>query len=259
MLAIERREQILELLRQHKRVLVGELSRRYHVSEETIRRDLERLEREGYATKTYGGAVFREEPQSESPFSVREKTNVREKQTIAALVAGLLRDGERVMLDESSTSVFVSRQMADKRNMTLITNSLEVMLSLSGVDGWNILSTGGSLKGNSLALVGNQAENMIRTYHVNTAIISCKGLDEAYGLSDAGDDSAQIKRAMIDAADRVILAVDHSKFDHISFVKLCGLQKIDLVVTDRAPSETWKALFQEAGVECLYPAEEGGM
>ena len=79
MLAIERREQILELLRQHKRVLVGELSRRYHVSEETIRRDLERLEREGYATKTYGGAVFREESQSESPFSVREKTNVREK------------------------------------------------------------------------------------------------------------------------------------------------------------------------------------
>ncbi len=254
MLAIERREQILELLREQKRVLVGELSRQYSVSEETIRRDLERLEREGYATKTYGGAVFREEAQNEPPFSVREKTNVREKQSIAALVADLLRDGERIMLDESSTSVFIARQIAAKRNLTLITNSLEVMLSLSSSTGWNILSTGGSLKANSLALVGNQAENMIRTYHVNTAIISCKGLDEGYGLSDAGDDSAQIKRAMIDAADRVILAVDHSKFDHISFVKLCDLQKIDLLVTDREPGPMWQELFREAGVECLFPA-----
>ena len=253
MLAIERREQILELLRQQKRVLVGELSRQYNVSEETIRRDLERLEHEGYATKTYGGAVFREESQNESPFSVREKTNVREKQAIAALVAELLQDGERIMLDESSTSVFVARQIAAKRNMTLITNSLEVMLSLSVGAGWNILSTGGSLKANSLALVGNQAENMIRSYHVNSSIISCKGLDEGYGLSDAGDDSAQIKRAMIEAADRVILAVDHSKFNHISFVKLCDLQKIDLVVTDREPGPAWQELFREAGVDCLYP------
>ena len=188
MLAIERREQILELLRQHKRVLVGELSRRYHVSEETIRRDLERLEREGYATQDlWRRSLPRGVAERVSLLSPREDQRPRESRPSPLLVAGLLRDGERVMLDESSTSVFVSRQMADKRNMTLITNSLEVMLSLSDVDGWNILSTGGSLKGNSLALVGNQAENMIRTYHVNTAIISCKGLDEAYGLSDAGD------------------------------------------------------------------------
>ena len=255
MLAIERRELILNQLRQNRCVLVGELSRQFSVSEETIRRDLERLEREGYAAKTYGGAVYCGDTQREQPFVVREKTNVQAKQQIAGLVADLLSEGERLMLDESSTSVFVARRICNKRSMTLITNSLEVQMVLADTTGWNILSTGGSFKGRSLALVGSQAEATLRSYHVNTAVISCKGVDMEHGLSDAGDDSAAIKRAMIAAADRVILAIDHTKFNHISFVHLCDLLDIDILVTDRQPSDRWQEYLNTIGVRCICAQE----
>ena len=253
MLAIERRNEILAQLQTDGKVVVSELSTKFSVSEETIRRDLDRLEKDGYATKTYGGAVAKENDGAELPFVVRKNTNVEGKQQIAKLISVMIRDGDQIMLDASSTAVFVAKNIKSKKNITVITNSVEVLIELSDVSGWKILSTGGTMREGSLAFVGHQAEKMLSAFHVEKAIISCKGLDQVHGLTDSSESFAQLKKTMLDNASRKILAVDSSKFDRISFTEIAGLKDITMIVTDREPSETWKQLFKSEGVICVYP------
>ena len=111
MLAIERRKLIMEALQEEKRVVVSELSKMYDVSEETIRRDLEKLEKEGLVIKTYGGAVVNENTNVELPYVIRKKTNVLRKQRIAELTAAMISDGDRIMLDDSTTAVFIAKKI----------------------------------------------------------------------------------------------------------------------------------------------------
>ena len=252
-LAIERRNQILERLQTCKRVVVSELSRDFDVSEETIRRDLEKLEKEGYATKTYGGAVIKEGNGAELPFVVRKNTNVTGKQQIARLIGAMIRDGDQIMLDASSTAVFVAQNIKSKKNITVITNSVEVLIELADVSGWKILSTGGTMKEGSLAFVGHQAEKMLSTFHVGKAIVSCKGLDAVRGLTDVSESFAQLKKTMLESATKGILAVDSSKFDKISFTEIGKISDVSMIVTDREPDERWKQVFSAAGVTCVYP------
>lgn len=251
MLAIERRNEILATLQAERKVVVSDLSQRYQVTEETIRRDLEKLENEGLAKKTYGGAVLNESFNIDLPYTVRKKANVESKQQIAEMIVSMIEDGDHIMLDASSTALFVAKRMKDKKNITVITNSVEILLELSDRTGWKILSTGGRLKEGGLALVGYQAERMISTFHVDYAIFSCKGVDIENGLTDANESDAQIKKMISKAAKKKILAVDHSKFDRISFTQVCELSEIDMVVTDEEPDERWKQVFANAGIELV--------
>lgn len=143
MFAIERRNAILAALKEEKHVVVSELAKQFDVSEETIRRDLDKLEKEGYVVKTYGGAVISEGAAIELPYVVRKKANVEAKQKIAELAAELIMDGDTLILDASSTALFIAQKIKTKKDITLLTNSLEVLMELSDVTGWKILSTGG--------------------------------------------------------------------------------------------------------------------
>ena len=129
MLAIERRNEILEKLQTDRRVVVSELSQLYDVSEETIRRDLEKLVNDGYAIKSYGGAVINENVNIELPFNIRKNRNILGKQHIAELVAGLVNDGDSIMLDASTTAVDIAKALQEKgkKNLTIITNSIEII------------------------------------------------------------------------------------------------------------------------------------
>lgn len=254
MLAIERRNEILEKLQKEKRVLVGELSVFYKVSEETIRRDLEKLEKEGYVTKSYGGAVLNESTSTEMPFNIRKKTNVAGKQKIAALVSSMVKDGDSLMLDSSSTAVFIAKALKEeKNNLTIITNSIEIIIELFDTQNWQILSTGGLAMEGSLALVGPQTDRMLSAYHVDKAIISCKGLEAENGITDSNELHARNKQTMLARADHKILAVDSSKFDNISFARIGGFNDISTIITDAAPEEKWQRLFAETNTECLWP------
>ena len=240
MLAIERRNKTIEILQREKRVVVSNLSSLFNVTEETIRRDLEKLEKEGIAKKTYGGAILNESLYVDLPYTVRKKANVSNKQYIARVISSLIEDGDHIMLDGSSTAVYIAKYLKDKKNLTIITNSLEILLELSDVVGWKILSTGGSLKEGALALYGYQAEKMIGSYHVDKAIISCKGMDLEKGITDSNEADANIKKLMLDSANVKILAVDKSKFDKISFTKIIDLSELDILVTDQEMNEAWK-------------------
>lgn len=251
MLAIERRREILVKLQQDGRVFVGDLSRYYQVTEETIRRDLEKLEADGMAKKTYGGAVLADSLNVDLPYYVRKQTNVKSKEKIAAVIADMIQDGDHIMLDASSTAVYVVKKMKHLKNITIITNSIEVLIELADVTGWKVFSTGGMVKEGALSLTGHQAEEMIDRYHVDKAIISCKGIDLRFGISDSNEPDVEIKRHMLSAAKQTILAVDSSKFDKVSFVRMGSFEQIDTIVTDTIPPDRWKDVFDASDVSVI--------
>ena len=256
MLAAERRNEILSILKEEGRVIVADLSKKYDVTEETIRRDLEKLENDGYAERTYGGAVLRGSEKDEVPFLMRKRENVEAKMRIATALSQMINDGDRIMLDASTTALFVAKQIRDKKNITVITNSIEILLELSDMPDWKVLSTGGSLKGRALSLLGYQAERMVDGFFVDKAILSCKGVDLQKGFTDSNELDAGIKKQMLGSATKRIMAVDNAKFDHLSFTQVADFSGIDLLATDKKLSDEWEARLMQSDVEILYTDEQ---
>ena len=244
MLAIERRNAILEKLQIEKRVVVSELSALYDVSEETIRRDLEKLESEGLAVKSYGGAVLNENANVEVPFNVRKNKNVVGKQKIAELIAKMVQEGEHIFLDASSTAVAIAKAIKSRKNITIITNSLQIAIELLEEPNCKVIST---------ALVGQVTDRTISSYYVDRAIVSSKGLDIEKGFTDSDERHATNKKSMLNGAREKILAVDHSKFGSISFAKIGDFRDITTVVTDEKPGDEWLQEFEKYNIECIYP------
>ena len=253
MLAIERRNAILEKLQAERRVVVSELSQIYKVSEETIRRDLEKLENDGFAIKSYGGAVINENANVDLPFNIRKKRNVISKQKIAEVISSRIKDGTSIMLDASSTAVYIAKALKERKNLTLITNSIEILIEMFDTPNVNVLSTGGAMREGSFALVGPQTDKMLNSYHVDMAIVSAKGFDLETGLTDTEELHANNKKTMLTRAKEKILAVDSSKFGKTAFTEIGTLEDISMVVTDAKPDEVWLQAFKEYGIECIYP------
>ena len=222
-------------------------------SKETIRRDLEKLVNEGVAIKSYGGAVINENANLEVPFNIRKNYNVIGKQKIAEQIAAMVKDGESLMLDASSTAVYIAKALKEKKNLTVITNSIEIIVELMDMPEWKVLSTGGLSREGSFALVGPQTDKMLKSYHVDKAVISCKGFDLESGITDSDELHANNKITMLGAAGKKILAVDKSKFDKTAFTAIGALDDITTVVTDEEPDRRWLQAFEEAGIECVYP------
>ena len=255
MLALERRNQIYEKLQRDKKVVVSELSQFYNVTEETIRRDLDKLEKDGLATKSYGGAILNENTNIDLPFNIRKQHNVYGKQKIAELVEELIFSGDHIMLDASSTSVFIAKALKKKENITVVTNSVEVMIELADKEDWNIISTGGRIKNGGLAMEGVSAVEGIRQYNAEKVIISCKAFDVENGFTDSSEDTVGVKRAMLKAGQIKIMAVDSSKFNRKAFCKIVDLKEIDYIVTDEKPGEEIFRVLEQENVKIIYPEE----
>ncbi len=258
MLAIERRKIILDQLQKDKRVVVSDLSRRFGVSEETIRRDLERFEQEGVAVRSYGGAVLKDNVASEVPFQSRKKKNLLGKKVIGEIVADMVDDGEHIFIDPSTTTLTIVKELrqAGKKNITIITNAIEVLVECAEYSDWDVISLGGTLQPGKFALVGPQAIEGIEGYHADKAIIACKAIDMQKGVTDSNVMFTQVKRAMLENARERIVAVDSTKFDQVGFSRICALEEIDTIVTDLLPSEEWQNYLSEREVRCLYGSED---
>ncbi|MBR5565159.1 MAG: DeoR/GlpR transcriptional regulator [Roseburia sp.] len=258
MLAVERRKLILEKVHQEKKVIVSELSKEFGVSEETIRRDLDRLADEGHVIKSYGGAVINEIGSIDLPFNIRWKANSLGKKKIAELINREINDGDHIFLDASTTAVFIAKTIKQKKKLTVITNSIENLLELADVSGWDIISTGGLLKQGTMSLTGKRAADTIERYNADKVFFSCKGIDLEKGVTEGSDETASIKQSMMASARKVYLTVDSTKFDKVGFSNICKLSKIDVVVTDKKPEDKWMQIFKELDIQCIYPKDEKG-
>lgn len=252
MLAIERRNAILSKLNLDGKVIVSQLSNEFNVTEETIRRDLEKLDKEGLVKKTYGGALLVQNFSTDLPHNVRKRANVESKQIIAEKISSLFHDGDCIMIDASSTALSILKYIKNLKNITLITNSVEALIELSDKDDWTVFSTGGKLKRGSLSLVGPSAEKTIRAFHVDYAICSSKGIDIARGITDSNEKDSEMKQAIFDSAETKILVIDSSKFDKISLIKVCDVTDVDIIATDTEPNANWVEHLKSKNVDLIY-------
>ena len=253
MLAMERRDKILKILAEEKHVKVPDLAKAFSVTEETIRRDLDKLEKDGFCIKSYGGAMLKENLSFDLPFHVRQNKNVVGKGQMGALVASLIGEGESLFLDASTTAVFVARALKSFSALTVITNSVEILMELFDQPGWTVVGTGGEVMHGYRAMLGTRAEEAIRSYYADTAIISCKCLDRDRGMCESRWDLLSPKKAMISCSKRRILVADASKFDQSSLAVNPGFQDIDYLVTDKEPSKEWREFLAERDISILYP------
>ncbi|ASB90792.1 DeoR/GlpR family DNA-binding transcription regulator [Bacillus sonorensis] len=244
MLVAERHQKIVELVNLRSSVRVTELSELFSVTEETIRRDLEKLEKENKLKRSHGGAVSVQTEEAEVHFREREITNVLEKKMIAYEAVKLVESGERIILDASTTAWYMAKTL-ENIPLTVITNSVRVAMELSKKDKITVISTGGMLLPQSMSFVGPLAERSLEMYHVNKTFLSCKGVDPAKGLSDSNEWQALLKKRMIDIADQTVIMADSSKFGKRAFSQIDQLHDGHVVITDSGIDEESLAALKE--------------
>jgi len=248
-LVAERQKKIVELVNERLSIRVTELSKIFSVTEETIRRDLEKLEKEKLLLRSHGGALTVADEQSEVSYTEREITNATEKRAIAVeAVKHIQPSDEHIVLDASTTAWYMAKELPN-RPLTVITNSIQVCLELSKKEQIKVISTGGMLSAKSLSYVGPLAERSLTMYHVHKAFLSCKGVDLQGGLTDSNEWQALLKRKIMTIADETILMVDSTKFDSRTFVHIADLTDVDCVITDHL-DENYRTTLLEHDVEC---------
>jgi DeoR family L-fucose operon activator len=247
MLVAERYEKIVRLVNERGSIRVSELSELCGVTEETIRRDLDRLESEGRLRRSHGGAVSIKDQQPEIPYFEREVMHAEEKKRIAQEAVRWIRPHDKVLLDASSTAWYMASYLPDLP-LTVLTNSIKVATELSGKEKIVVISTGGQLARGSLSYVGPLAERSLDSYHVDKLFLSCKGVHLERGISESNELQALVKKKMIDIADQVILLADSSKFGVRAFAHVAELEEVDAVISDRNMSRETMSQLHERGL-----------
>ncbi|MGY3819131.1 DeoR/GlpR family DNA-binding transcription regulator [Ligilactobacillus salivarius] len=245
-------EYIRNRLLEDKKVKVSELSVLFDVTEETIRRDLKKLEDENFANRTYGGAVLNSRKMSaNTSFYVRLMKNNEKKKIIAEEFRKVVGNNKTILAD-ASTTVFNAIKKVKNMELTVVSNSVELLKEVS--DG-NItyISTGGVLDKKTMSFSGSITNSIFKRYNTDFAVVSCKGIDISTGITDSNDFQAHQKNIMIKQAKKVILLVDSSKFDEKGFVQVADAARIDMLITDKKPNKEWLEYFSEKNISVIYP------
>lgn len=251
MYAEERQRAIGDLVGGRGRASVVELAERFDVTPETVRRDLDVLERMGGVRRVHGGAVAAGVLAGAEPgVGEREVMNADAKRAIGLAARRFLPPaGGSVLFDAGTTTIAAAREIAPSLHITAITNSVPVAAALAGRESVELRLLGGRVRGLTQAAVGAGTVAEIRALHADVAVIGTNGISAARGLSTPDADEAAVKTALIGAADFVVLLTDSAKFDRESLVSFAGLDEIDVLVTDSAPTGALAAALAENGVD----------
>ncbi len=240
MLAVERRNMIEQIINKNKSVLVTDLAKQFDVTAETIRGDLYKLERQGVLIRTYGGATIAESNEQELAASERDVVNYEGKQLIGRRAAELIRDGETIFLDASTSALHLARCIKGKRGLTVITNSGKIVTELADCAHIHVICIGGQLAHRNMSFVGRIAEKTLRdNYCANKFFFSCRGITLSRGLVDSSEEEAEIKKAMLDCSESAVFLCDHYKLGRLGVPVISKLDRIDCFITDIRLSEEW--------------------
>lgn len=244
----DRRQEILDLLRQGEAMGIHGLASILAVSDETVRRELRLLEADGLIERIHGGARLAKSVE-EGPFEARLHRNAAAKQRIAATVAQVVEDGESLYLDASSTAFHIAQALKGKRDLTVVTNALGVAAELGGRNGNRLYLAGGELDDRYRAFFDATARAYLAQFRPGMAIVSTESVDPDAGFTDYHIGEGEVCRQMIGQSRRVTIAVDASKFDRASVVAVASFAEVDRIVTDRACDTDYAAVT--AGVEWI--------
>ncbi len=233
MLINERKERLLSLLSENGTMTTSALAHELYVSEATIRRDLAELERLGQVNRVHGGAEPLQHTDRQIPLTKRENQNELAKQNIAAKAVKLIRDGNTIFLDASSTVRRIIPLLGAFSGLTVVTNSPKGVLELAEL-GIRTISTGGILLDQSIALVGRDAERVIRSINADIMFFSCRGVSEDGRLCDSSLDETSIRREMLMRAKVKCLCCDSRKFGNEYPFNICRTEDVDHIITERS-------------------------
>ena len=202
--AVERKDQILGLIQQKGRVTVDELIKGFKVSGATIRRDLEFLERQGLITRAHGGAISKSRVSLEPNYFEEKQKFLEEKRRIGKKASKLVEEGEVIFLETSTTILEIAKNIKNKTNLTVVTNSLDIAQELHQAEGIDLIMTGGNLRRRIHALMGPLAEVTLSQMRIDKAFMGVSALDIDYGMTTANVEEAQTRKKIIEASNKII-------------------------------------------------------
>lgn len=253
-LSEERKRVIMEQLKLEGQVKVPDLSLRLTVSEETVRRDLLLLERDGLVKRVYGGAVLVKPSSYEPPYLQRQKVKAEEKERIGQAAAALIESGDTIAIDVGTTTLELAKAIAGREGLTILTNSLAVAYHLmeslnSGRFTGKIIVIGGELNPQQQSMSGTLGESVMSQFRVDKAFISAGGISPTRGISDYDLAETGMSRRMAEAASQTIILADDSKLDKEAFVEIMPLRRVHAIVSNVAPPRDWMQLLRTSQLQ----------
>ena len=243
----ERHSRILSLLQQNGSISVTQLSELFKVSEVTIRKDLSYLEQQKKLYRTHGSAILISPYISDRHVNEKEKKNVAEKRAIGAAAAELISQDDSIIIASGTTMAFLAREI--KPVLTVITAAVPVTQILSQHADVDVLQLGGITRSSSVSVVGPFAEAMLRNFNCSKLFVGVDGIDTEFGLTTTNVLEASLNDAMINAAQKVVVLADSSKFGRRGFSKICDLEAVDRIITDSGVQPLYLERLRERGIE----------
>lgn len=249
----ERQQAIAALVMSRGRASVAELAQTYDVTTETVRRDLAVLDRAGVVRRVHGGAVPAQALHLvEAGVGERDATRATQKDAIAAAAVDFFPlSGASVLLDAGTTTARVASHLPTDRELTVVTNSVPIAGLLATMPTVTLQLLGGRVRGLTQAAVGEQALRVLETLRVDIAFIGTNAISVRHGLSTPDTEEAAVKRAMVQAANYVVVVADSSKVGEEDFVSFAPIDSVDTLITDSEISDAHRALLTERGVEVV--------
>jgi DeoR/GlpR family transcriptional regulator of sugar metabolism len=249
MYPFERREKILDKLRNEGRITIQEDARRLGVSPVTLHRDLEELEKQGLVKKVHGGAVFTGNSQFETHFDIRLKVNARDKEEIARKAAGVIRDDTSIFLDHSSTVLYLARELKNHhfRNLVLLTNSLAIASELGDEKGIQVILTGGIIQSEFKALSGQWVIETLKRVNLHQIFASVGAVSTEQGLMTQIPFIYEILPAVFQCGGEVNILVDHSKFFKMATYRIVPLGSSLTIFTDKGLPKSIRREIEKKG------------
>ncbi|MCU0322968.1 MAG: DeoR/GlpR family DNA-binding transcription regulator [Chitinophagaceae bacterium] len=251
MLAVQRREKIMDLLKEDGSAKVLDLAKLFKVTEVTIRQDLEKLEKDGLINREHGGAYLKNIKDQVQAFSLSHQENLDKKALIAQKCLEFIEAGDTIILDSGSTTTEVAKGLKGKKNLTVITNALNIAQILGAEPGIEVIVTGGEFKPPTLSLTGQKAADFFKGLHAQKLFLATAGISLKAGLTYPSISDLVVKKAMIDAAETTYLVADSTKMGKAAFASLGALSLIDFIITDSAVEEKHKQLFRDNDIELI--------
>ncbi len=251
MLSTVRRQQIIAWIEEEGSARVRELAAAFEVTEATIRQDLERLEETGRITREHGGAFLNSVPTQVASQALHHQVEMGRKRKIGALAASLVQDNETLIFDAGTTTTEVANRVIEREGLTVITNALNIAMTLGSVPGFSVHMPGGEFKPPTLSLTGDKSVEYFKDILAGKLFLATAGVDVQLGLTYPSFADLQLKQAMIRAAQHVYLVADATKINRPSFTRLGDLDLIQTFITDDGISDVQAKEFESRGIELL--------
>lgn len=247
----ERQKRILSLLTRQGRLSVAEIVTQFAISEATARRDLESLASQGKAQRVHGGVISVEQAPPELPILEREDEQADEKKRIGLAAAELVADKETVFLGSGTTVLEVARNLRNRKNLTVITNSLPVLNALAGAEGITVICLGGMLRDSEMSFIGHITEQALTEVRADKVIMGTRGLSLEHGLTNDYLQETLTDRAILKIGREVIIVADHTKVNRVSTALLAPLDSMQTFVTDTKADKKFITALKKQGIQVV--------